>query len=48
MPGSGFEEEMKGIELKKAGRDNEALVKFFIATGKKQDASVLYRGHPPF
>lgn len=43
IPGSGFEEQMEGIELKKVGRDDEALVKFYIAIGKKLDTPALYR-----
>ncbi|WP_165249555.1 SAP domain-containing protein [Adlercreutzia sp. ZJ141] len=42
-PGDGFDEEMKGIELKKAGRDDEAIVQFYIAIGKKFDAPALYQ-----
>lgn len=42
-PGSGLEEQMEGIELKKVGRDDEALVKFYIAIGKKLDTPALYR-----
>ena len=34
---------MEEIELKKAGRDDEALVKFYIAIGKKLDAPALYQ-----
>lgn len=41
-PGDGFEEEMKGIDLKKAKRDKEALVQFFIAIGKRFDMPALY------
>ena len=54
-PGSGFEEEMEGIELEKAGRDDEALVRFHIAIGKKLDAPGIqpnphhlpYNNHQP-
>ncbi len=42
-PGDGFDEEMRGIALKKAGRDDEALVQFYIAIGKSLDAPALYR-----
>jgi hypothetical protein len=41
--GDGFQEEMQGIDCKKAGKDKEALVKFYIAIGKRFDAPALYR-----
>ena len=41
--GDGFEEESQGIDLKSVGKDGEALVKFYIAIGKKFDAPALYR-----
>ena len=41
--GDGFEEESQGLDLKATGRDKEALVKFYIAIGKRFDAPALYR-----
>ena len=41
--GDGFEEEMQGIDLKSVGKDKEALIKFYIAIGKRFDAPALYR-----
>ena len=41
--GDGFKEESKGIDLKRIGKDKEALVQFYIAIGKKFDAPALYR-----
>ena len=41
--GDGFEEESQGLALKSTGRDKEALVKFYIAIGKRFDAPALYR-----
>ena len=41
--GNGFIEESQGLDYKKTGRDKEALVKFYIAIGKKFDAPALYR-----
>ena len=41
--GDGFAEESQGLDYKKTGRDKEALVKFYIAIGKKFDAPALYR-----
>lgn len=41
--GDGYEEEMMGIDLKRIGKDKEALVQFYIAIGKKYDAPALYR-----
>ncbi len=40
--GNGFEEESQGIDLISVGKDSEALVKFYIAIGKKFDAPALY------
>lgn len=42
-PGDGYDEEFKGIQLKKQGRDEEALVQFYIAIGKHFMAPALYR-----
>ena len=42
-PGDGFEEESKGLDLKKVGNDKDALVLFYISIGKKFDAPALYR-----
>ncbi len=42
-PGDGFEEEMRGIELKKDGKDDEALVQFAVAIAKGYDAPALYK-----
>ena len=41
-PGDGYDEEFKGIQLKKQGRDQEALVQFYIAIGKRFMAPALY------
>ena len=41
--GDGFEEETQGMVMKSSGRDKEALVKFYIAIGKRFDAPALYR-----
>ena len=41
--GDGYTEEMMGIDLKRIGKDKEALVQFYIAIGKKFDVSALYR-----
>ena len=41
--GDGYTEEMMGIDLKRIGKDKEALVQFYIAIGKKFDAPALYR-----
>lgn len=41
--GDGYEAEVKGLQYKKEGRDDEALVQFYIAIGKKFDAPALYR-----
>lgn len=41
--GDGYKEEMMGIDLKRIGKDKEALVQFYIAIGKKFDAPALYR-----
>ena len=41
--GDGFEEESQGLDLRSSGRDKEALVKFYIAIGKRFDAPALYR-----
>lgn len=41
-PGDGYEEEIKGIELKKEGRDEEALIQFCISIGKGADFPALY------
>ncbi len=41
--GDGFDEEMRGLELKKAGRDKEALVMLFISIGKRFEAPALYQ-----
>ena len=41
-PGDGYDEEFKGIQLKKQGRDEEALVQFYIAIGKHFMAPALY------
>lgn len=38
----GLAEENKGIDLKKIGKDKEAIVQFYIAIGKKFDAPALY------
>lgn len=40
--GDGFEEEMKGLNLKKIGEDKEALYYFYISINKKFDAPALY------
>lgn len=42
-PGDGYEEEMKGIDLRRIGNEKEALVQFYISIGKKFDAPALYR-----
>lgn len=41
-PGDGFNEEMKGIDLKKLGKDKEALFSFYVSICKKFDAPALY------
>lgn len=41
--GDGYEEEMKGLALKKAGRDKEALYYFYISIMKGFDAPALYK-----
>ena len=41
--GDGLKEELKGIDLKKIGKDKEALFQFYIAIGKNFDAPALYR-----
>ena len=41
--GDGFDEESQGLDYKATGRDKEALVKFYIAIGKRFDAPALYR-----
>lgn len=41
--GDGFEEESKGLDFKRVGRDKEALVQFYISIGKNFDAPALYR-----
>ena len=41
--GNGFTEESMGLDLKRIGRDKEALVQFYIAIGKNFDAPALYR-----
>lgn len=41
--GDGFDEESQGLDYKIIGQDKEALVKFYIAIGKKFDAPALYR-----
>jgi len=41
--GDGYTEEMTGIDLKRIGKDKEALVQFYIAIGKRFDAPALYR-----
>ncbi|WP_022754710.1 SAP domain-containing protein [Butyrivibrio fibrisolvens] len=43
LPGNGFDEESQGMDLKAIGKDKEALVKFYVAIGKKFDAPALYR-----
>lgn len=40
--GDGFEEEFRGLDPKAAGKDKEALVKFYIAISKRFDAPALY------
>ena len=40
--GDGYEEEIKGIELKKEGKDEEALIQFCISIGKGADFPALY------
>jgi hypothetical protein len=42
-PGDGYQEESKGVDLKRIGKDKEALVQFYIAIGKNFDAPALYR-----
>lgn len=39
----GLDAELNGIALKKAGRDDEALVQFCIAAGRGFDAPALYK-----
>ena len=41
--GDGYSEESRGIDLKRIGKDREALVQFYIAIGKGFDAPALYR-----
>ncbi len=41
--GDGFDEESQGLDLKKIGKDKEALVKFYISIGKGFDAPALYQ-----
>lgn len=41
--GDGYAEEARGLDLKRIGKDKEALVQFYIAIGKKFDAPALYR-----
>ena len=41
--GDGYDEEIKGIDLRKAGRDREAIIQFYIAIGKRFYAPGLYR-----
>lgn len=41
--GDGFKEESQGLDLKASGRDKEALIKLYIAIGKRFDAPALYR-----
>ncbi len=41
--GDGYAEESKGLDLKRIGKDKEALVQFYIAIEKKFDAPALYR-----
>lgn len=41
--GDGFAEESQGLDLKSVGKDKEALIKFYIAIGKRFDAPALYR-----
>ncbi len=42
-PGDGFTEESQGLDFKKVGKDKEALVKFYIAIGKRFNAPALYQ-----
>ncbi|RKM56831.1 hypothetical protein D6855_14275 [Butyrivibrio sp. CB08] len=39
----GFKEESQGLDYKATGRDKEALVKLYVAIGKRFDAPALYR-----
>lgn len=41
--GDGFDEESQGLDLKKIGKDKEALVQFYISIGKGFDAPALYQ-----
>lgn len=42
-PGDGFDEESKGLNYIKIGKDKEAFLQLFIAIGKRFDAPALYR-----
>lgn len=41
--GDGYDEEAKGIDFKRIGKDKEALIQFYISIGKKFDAPALYK-----
>lgn len=41
-PGNGYDEESQGIDYKLIGKDKEAVIKFFIAIGKRFNAPALY------